>query len=1088
MTLRAEESADGRLADRLSALLALHEAALDTMAHGLCVFDAEWRIALFNRRYLEIFNLSAEVIRPGLSYRAMLAHSCERGNLTSDVLEEFWHERRDTMLRGDAFSVCRKLPSGTIVAMRYEPLPDGGWVSVYEDVTEQQRLESELRVQVERLDRAVSNMSHGLSLFGPDERLVVCNEQYVRTYGLDPAVVKPGISYRDLLAHAIALGRHGDMTVDELYAERMERIRRRTAVMQRITLSDGRVIETALRPVGDGGWVSAHEDITVRLRNEETLRDQNLLFDAAIENMAHGLCVFDKDLRVIAHNKRLLEMYRFETGMLRPGTTMLQILGHAIDCGNYVNVTPEKLLADVKPYLFDNQDSVVRRELADGRIFALRFRPIANGGWVATFEDITAHEKAAQALQDQNVRFDAALNNMSQGLCMFDAEQRLIVSNEQYIKIFDADRNFIKPGVTLREIFTDGVRRGLHSETVEQLMARRVALLAEKQPVVYDRRLADGRTIETSICPMANGGWVGTYEDISERRKVEAERAAAVIQVREQHRRFTAALNNMSQGLCMIDAEHNVIVCNRRYLEIFGFSPDKVKPGVSMREIMGYSVALGNQREMSAGELYSNYVERLKAGRATIHRHLADGRVIKVVNEPMAEGGWVVTYEDITERHQAEQNIARMARHDALTDLPNRVLFREKMADGLARVESHIESMAVLCLDLDNFKTINDTLGHPIGDKLLRAVAERLCSVVGRDDTIARLGGDEFAILQCATNPYAAETLAGRLVEAVSTPIVVDGQEINTGISVGIAVAPNDGTEADHLMKCADLALYRAKAEGRGLFRFFEPDMDARIQARRALEIDLRRALPSGEFHIVYQPQLNLAANALTGMEALLRWSHPERGLVAPSDFIPVAEETGLIVPLGEWVLRRACAEAARWPDPIKVAVNLSPVQFRNRSLVATVTHALAAAGLPAARLEIEITEAALLQDDEMTVAMLHQLRSLGVRISMDDFGTGYSSLSYLRSFPFDKIKIDRSFIVDIERNGDSAAIIRAIAELGSSLGIETTAEGIETPEQLELVRRAGCTEVQGFLLSAPCAAAGVLDLIARFRRDAAAA
>jgi diguanylate cyclase (GGDEF)-like protein/PAS domain S-box-containing protein len=943
------------------ALPALHRAALEAMGHGVCVYDANWRIALVNRRYLGIFNLSPEVIRPGLSHREALAHSCERGNLPADALDAFWRERRALLERGAPFEVCRKLPCGTVVSVRYQPLPDGGWVSVCEDVTAQHRLESELRVQVERLDRAVSNMSHGLSLFGPDERLIVCNEQYVRTYGLDPAVVKPGISYREILAHAIALGRHGDIGIDELYAQRIERIRRRTALTQVVTLSDGCVIETAVSPVGDGGWVSAHEDITARLRNEEALREQNLLFDAA-------------------------------------------------------------------------------------------------------------------------------LNNMSQGLCMFDADQRLIVCNEKYIEIFDFDRNRVRPGITLREIFADGVRHGVYRETVEELMVRRLELLARRQPVVYDRSLADGRTIEVSIGPMENGGWVGTYEDITERRRVEAERAAAVIQVREQHRRFNAALNNMSQGLCMIDAEYNVIVCNRRYLEIFGFSSDEVKPGMSMREIMRRTVAVGNQKKMSADQLYDSFVARLSAGRASVHRQLADGRMLEIINEPMPEGGWVVTYEDITERYQVEQNIARMARHDSLTDLPNRLLFREKMAQGLARVAAGGEAMAVFCLDLDNFKTINDTLGHPIGDALLRAVAERLRSVVGEDDTIARLGGDEFAILQAAASPYAAEVLAGRVVDVLASPIVIEGHEINTGLSVGIALSPNDGTAADHLMKCADLALYRAKAEGRGLFRFFEPEMDARIQRRRALEVDLRRALASGEFHLVYQPQLNLGTNALTGMEALLRWNHPERHAVLPAEFIPVAEETGLIVPLGEWVLRRACAEAAHWPDAIRVAVNLSPVQFRNRGLVVMVTQALAAAGLPATRLEIEITEAALLQKDEMTVAMLHQLRALGVRISMDDFGTGYSSLSYLRSFPFDKIKIDRSFIADIERNGDSEAIIRAIAELGASLGIATTAEGIETKEQLELVRRAGCTEVQGYLLSTPRMAAEVLDLIAGFGRKAAAA
>jgi diguanylate cyclase (GGDEF)-like protein len=509
-----------------------------------------------------------------------------------------------------------------------------------------------------------------------------------------------------------------------------------------------------------------------------------------------------------------------------------------------------------------------------------------------------------------------------------------------------------------------------------------------------------------------------------------------------------------------------------------------------MRELMEHSVAIGNYRhsDISIDEFYTRYVESLRAGELVIHRHLADGRIIKITHEPMNHGGWVAIYEDITERHRAEEHIAHMARHDALTQLPNRVLLREKMAEGLARVESLGESMAVFYLDLDNFKGVNDTLGHPIGDKLLGIIAERIRVTVREGDTIARLGGDEFAILQNHSSAEAAAALARRLVDVISEPIEIDDQDINSGVSIGIALAPDDGSAADHLMKCADLALYRAKAEGRGTFRFFEPDMDARIQARRALEVDLRRALVAGEFSLAYQPQINLASNELIAMEALLRWTSAERGAVPPSEFIPLAEETGLIIPLGEWVLREACREAARWPDPIKVAVNLSPVQFRNRGLVTTVTQALAAARLAPSRLELEITEAVLLQDDETIVSMLHQLRALGVRISMDDFGTGYSSLSYLRSFPFDKIKIDRSFIKDIDRSRDSAVIIKAIASLGQSLGIETTAEGIETDEQLEIVRRAGCTEMQGYLASRPVAASELPELIARFRGEAAAA
>jgi diguanylate cyclase (GGDEF)-like protein len=597
------------------------------------------------------------------------------------------------------------------------------------------------------------------------------------------------------------------------------------------------------------------------------------------------------------------------------------------------------------------------------------------------------------------------------------------------------------------------------------------------------RRFADGRLIAIRYQALENGHQVCTYEDITER-----ERAAE--ELKEQHRRFDIALNNMAHGLCMFDKDWRVVVRNRRYLELYGLGPNDAQPGTLLLDMMRQSIDRGmHTGKVTAEKFFADFIKRVTVDREpVVHRRLTSGRVLAVRHEPMENGGWVGTYEDITERRRAEESIAHMARHDALTQLPNRVLLREKMAEGLARIESHNETMAVCYLDLDNFKGVNDTLGHPIGDKLLGIIAARVRGVVGESDTIARLGGDEFAVLQSNSSAEAAGKLARRLVEVISEPIHIDGQEINSGVSIGIALAPNDGSAADHLMKCADLALYRAKAEGRGTFRFFEPDMDARIQARRALEVDLRRALTSGEFSLAYQPQINLAGNELVAMEALLRWNHAERGPVPPSEFIPLAEETGLIVPLGEWVLREACKDAAQWPKSVRVAVNLSPVQFRNRGLVTMVTQALAAARVAPNRLELEITEAVLLQDDETILTMLHQLRALGVRIAMDDFGTGYSSLSYLRSFPFDKIKIDRSFIKDIERNRDSAVIIKAIASLGQSLGIDTTAEGIETPEQLELVRRAGCTEMQGYLASPPRPAAEAADLIARFRRQVAAA
>ena len=447
---------------------------------------------------------------------------------------------------------------------------------------------------------------------------------------------------------------------------------------------------------------------------------------------------------------------------------------------------------------------------------------------------------------------------------------------------------------------------------------------------------------------------------------------------------------------------------------------------------------------------------------------LTDGRQIAVSVQRMADGGIVTTHQDITDQRRSEAKIVHMALHDALTDLPNRVLLNERLEHALARVRRG-DLLAVHLLDLDHFKTVNDTLGHPTGDKLLKMVTQRLRALVRETDTIARMGGDEFAVLQVAiSQPADATVLALRIIEAVSAPYDLDGTQVVIGTSVGIAIGPADGETPDQLIRNSDLALYRAKADGRGTYRFFGPEMDAQMQVRRTMEYDLRRALTAGEFVLYYQPVVNLGTDQISGVEALIRWRHPEKGLVPPNTFIPVAEEIGFIIQIGEWALRQACAAARNWPDHIRIAVNLSPIQFRNPGFVQVVVSALAASGLPPERLELEITEGMLLQDNESTLSTLFQLRSLGVRIAMDDFGTGYSSLSYLQSFPFDKIKIDRSFVKDIADGVGSLNIVRAVAAMANGLGMTTTAEGVETKEQLDTVRAEGCTEMQGYLFSKP--------------------
>ncbi len=541
------------------------------------------------------------------------------------------------------------------------------------------------------------------------------------------------------------------------------------------------------------------------------------------------------------------------------------------------------------------------------------------------------------------------------------------------------------------------------------------------------------------------------------------------LELRAQNERFDAALNNMSHGICMVDKGGQVIVFNARFAQLFNL-PAQVRPGSTLSELISQTDDGTQQERTILQRILEEQQEIRRSHRAfSFIQAQPDGQVLAVSHQPMASGGWVATYEDITDRRRTESQIAYMAHHDALTDLANRVLFHEKLEEALADIPTAGPHVGVLCLDLDRFKDVNDTLGHQTGDDLLKIVAGRLRHCIRSCDLVARLGGDEFAVLQLGVNePDESAVLAERIVAAIGAPYDLDGHEIVIGASVGIALSSDDGADPHQLLKYADLALYCAKADGRGTFRFFEPAMDIRLQAQRVLEADLRAAWMNKEFELFYQPQVNLQSELLSGYEALIRWHHPERGLVSPGEFIPAAEDMGLIVSLGEWVIEQACLQAATWPRNIKVAVNLSPVQFRSKALVRSVQSALENSGLSPSRLELEITESVLLQDDEAILDTLHQLRYLGVRIALDDFGTGYSALSYLRSFPFDKIKIDQSFVRELSSRSDCLAIVQSIARLGATLGMATTAEGVETESQLLQIREAGCTEVQGYYFGRP--------------------
>jgi diguanylate cyclase (GGDEF)-like protein len=687
------------------------------------------------------------------------------------------------------------------------------------------------------------------------------------------------------------------------------------------------------------------------------------------------------------------------------------------------------------------------------------------------------------ATGDSTLLLDAALESIPYGFCVWNDDFRLLKWNEHYRAIYGFPKGRLRKGMSLDAVARLAGELGHHGNVKSEgfLPAYKAALLDNRsgERAMMREQLSGGRTVETAHVYARGLGWVITHEDVT------AEVAAASSEQKrrkdlERHNLWLdAAVNNISQGLCMFDATGKLVICNAPYARIYGLPARLLKPGTQLEEILGHLFDQGMSTDGDR-DAYVNWRRDVIArGEYGKNIHELNGRMIMMQHHPMADGGWVSTHEDITEQRQQEARIQHLARYDALTELPNRNQFLEQLAAAEPSLERG-EKAAVLYIDIDDFKGVNETLGYAIGDSVLKQASARLWGTTRETDVLARLAGDEFALLlRPVQRPADAAAIAGRIIEAMAAPFAIDGHQIGLGASVGIAMAPADGDTSDRLMKNAHLALHRAKSEGRSSYHFFEPGMDAVIQQRREIEAGLRQALEGNELRLMYQPLLGLKSERVVCCEALLRWDHPERGAISPMEFIPVAEETGLIVQIGDWVLQQACRAAAEWPVEVRVAVNLSPVQFKNRRLYETVQGALRKSGLPPSRLELEITESLLLADSESTIDTLHRLRALGVRISMDDFGTGYSSLSYLRSFPFDKIKIDRSFMRDLGVTRDSLAIVRAVISLGQSLGMDTTAEGVETEDQLAAVRAQGCDEVQGFLFSRPLTLPALHELLA---------
>jgi diguanylate cyclase (GGDEF)-like protein/PAS domain S-box-containing protein len=808
-------------------------------------------------------------------------------------------------------------------------------------------------------------------------------------------------------------------------------------------------------------FARAQHDLIVE--SKEQLREQNSRLDAALNNMTQGLCMFNANEEIVVFNRRFLEMYKLSPQVVRPGCRFRDLIQHRKAVG-LLEADPETYYRGIIADIRQGKSTTTIVKTTNGRLVQALNQPMPGGGWVTTHEDVTKRVVAETQLRDQKLQLDTALNNMSQGLNMFDESGRLVVCNERYLRMYGLSPDIVKPGCTVEDLVQARISNGTFFVSDPQRYTRELLeSMRRREAGSTTMELPDGRIIAVISQPTPDGGgWVVTHEDITERRRTELER--------DRSKAFAdIIIENVPSTIVLKDARtRRYALINRAGEEFFG---------VKRKDMIG-KLADEVFPKREASMIAEHDLEILRTGEPQFYEERpqttpsGDVRIATTSRVPICdtsgEAQFLLTViDDLTHRKRAEAEIARLVHYDVLTGLPNRTAFTACIDATIEAAAAEHRSFALMSLNLDRFKEVNDVYGHAAGDEMLRQMSKRLQASVG-GGFVARLGGDEFAVIAAdGEQPGTAEIIVERLVEALKEPVILNGQPVNIGVSIGIAIYPVDGSDSGALVSHTDAALYRAKAEGRGTFRFFEAEMDQRLRDRRVLQQELRTAIENSELILYYQPQARIDGTII-GFEALVRGQHPQRGLIAPDVFIPLAEESGLIVVMGEWIIREACRQAASWPHPFQIAINLSPIQFRHGDLPGLVHSVLLETGLPPSHLELEITEGVLIDDFSRAVSILRRLKALGVRIAMDDFGTGYSSLSYLQSFPFDKIKIDKSFISNLGHNNQSATIVRAVIGLARSLDVPVLAEGVETKEQLAFLAKESCNEVQGYLIGRP--------------------
>jgi diguanylate cyclase (GGDEF)-like protein/PAS domain S-box-containing protein len=930
-----------------------------------------------------------------------------------------------------------------------------------------------LREQSRRFDVALNNMSQGLVMFDAAERVVLCNQRYLEISGLSPEFMQPGRTLREILQVRQAQGGFS-RDIEEYCRELREDIARGNTKILVIETSDGRSCHVVNVPMAGGGWVATHEDITEQISAKRVIEKQKFQLDAALENMSHGLCMFDEKQHLIICNKRYAELYELNDEQTKPGTSLRTILENRISNGNAPDDYESYFKDRLNEVSMNNPYHAINR-LRDGRYVSVVHRPMPDGGWVATHEDVTE----SKAREDS---FRLLFEGNPVPMWVTDRESlRFVAVNEAAVSHYGYTREQFMAMTALdlrpaadRDRFADQLRALPDIQLTENIGQHLKADGSPIDVVIFSRTLNYA----------GHQGRLAVIHDITKLTLAEKEllRTRKFLDAVIEHVPLPIIVKDVA-GLESDARDSRFTLFNRAYEELTG-EPRKDLIGKTAHQILEKKRADLVVRADNEALQSDQVVVTSEHPILTMHNgtRLVTAKKTVIRDERGKPQYLLTVVDDVTERRRAEQRISYLAHNDSLTGLPNRATFVEHLAATLDGASKCGEPFAILCLDLDRFKEANDVYGHLIGDGLLRAAANRL-QTAAAGTFLARVGGDEFTLI--VTNgpqPETAEALGRRLLAAFQESFDVDGHRMQIGLSIGGAVYPTDGADAKTLIANADAALYQAKTEVRGAVRLFEPELGARLRERRDLQIDLKAAIDRGDLFLHYQPQKKTKSNVSVGFEALARWQCQKRGMVPPDKFIPVAEDSNLIIPLGEWILREACREAASWPRPLKISANISPVQFHHGDLARLVHSILLETGLSPGRLELEITEGVLIDDFSRAVSILRKLKSLGVQIALDDFGSGYSSLSYLHAFPFGKIKIDRTFVGDLEYNHHSMAIVRAIITLGHSLGVPILAEGVETEAQLAFLAQEGCDEVQGFLTGRPLAIEAHARLVGRKR------